>query len=475
MSQIRFTPMKLPLRHTGLLAVIGLTGSLAADTLYSNLQNTAIPIDFTGLFVDVDGANGWDVNPFFGGIGVANSPLFQPVRNGTGDLDRILNLSLGATVDINRLFATSTNTDPNANTDGDPLTSFGGPNYGGSQDHLANSAGNGKFVTIDDPLQQDYLGFRLNGVGYGWMRVFFTASGSPVVKDWAYDTSGTGGSIVVGRVQQSVAVALAQTVTLSPGSGESFTLGSLVSNTGGNTNDVIKTGSGTTGLSQANTYTGGTAVNVGTLLVNNSSGSGTGTGAVSVALAATLGGTGTLAPTGSNGINVSGVLAPGASLSIGTLTFNLFDTTGVVDMVSGSSFAFELGSANPTISSIGLNTSDLLSITGASSADFAFNSNNINFLGTGSNGYYKLFDTDSNNANTWSGLTFDGTTGVVSAGLSYTNLSGGLTGTFLVGTAGNGGTTGDIYFQVVPEFDVAALIGGFGVLALLRRRRVLTR
>ena len=61
----------------------------------------------------------------------------------------------------------------------------------------------------------------------------------------------------------------------------------------GSVSDVIKDGSGTLTLTGPNTYTGGTAVNGGTLLVNNTSGSGTGTGAVAVTgSGTTLGGTG---------------------------------------------------------------------------------------------------------------------------------------------------------------------------------------
>ena len=54
---------------------------------------------------------------------------------------------------------------------------------------------------------------------------------------------------------------------------------------------LTKTGAGTLVLSNSNTYTGGTEVSGGTLLVNNASGSATGTGPVTVS-AATLGGTG---------------------------------------------------------------------------------------------------------------------------------------------------------------------------------------
>ena len=61
----------------------------------------------------------------------------------------------------------------------------------------------------------------------------------------------------------------------------------------GSVSDLIKDGSGTLTLTGTNIYGGGTAVNAGTLLVNNTSGSGTGTGAVAVSgSGTTLGGTG---------------------------------------------------------------------------------------------------------------------------------------------------------------------------------------
>ena len=64
----------------------------------------------------------------------------------------------------------------------------------------------------------------------------------------------------------------------------------------GSVSDLIKDGSGTLTLTGTNTYGGGTAVNGGTLLVNNTAGSGTGTGSVTVSNAGTtLGGTGTIA------------------------------------------------------------------------------------------------------------------------------------------------------------------------------------
>jgi autotransporter-associated beta strand protein len=264
------------------------------------------------------------------------------------------------------------------------------------------------------------------------------------------------------------------TLTLSGGIGGNFakTFGgagnttvttTAISGSGGLTKD----GNGTLRFGVTNTYTGNTTVSVGTLLANATSA--TSSGAVSVSSGGTLGGTGSIAPTGSNGISVSGVLAPGDGVgSVGTLTFNMSGTTGTATMASGSSFAFELGLGGTDITSVG--SSDMLSLTGAASGDFTFNNNNIDLLNTGANGFYKLFDTSSNNANTWVGLSFNTTTGVISSGLTFTNLTAGKTGTLLVGTTTNGGSLGDIYLSVIPE-PSAALLAGLGSCLLFRRRR----
>ena len=84
------------------------------------------------------------------------------------------------------------------------------------------------------------------------------------------------------------------------------------------TNHVTKDGPGTLTLTGANTYSGGTTVAAGTLLVNNTTGSGTGSGPVAVEDGATLGGNGTIA--GATVIAAGGTLSPGNSA--GTLTFN---------------------------------------------------------------------------------------------------------------------------------------------------------
>jgi autotransporter-associated beta strand protein len=98
------------------------------------------------------------------------------------------------------------------------------------------------------------------------------------IYDWAYDDAG--GAIVTGLVRQSLPVSSAQTVTLSPGAGQDFSLGSVVSDTGGNVNSVVKTGAGTTTLLTANTHTGATTIDGGALSISSDGNLGAAPGAL---------------------------------------------------------------------------------------------------------------------------------------------------------------------------------------------------
>ena len=224
-----------------------------AATIYSNLQDIAIPTNFAGVYLDIDtGATstssftGWDINPIFGGTGIGNSAAFQPVRIGTSNLDAALNLAPGTVISGSLTYSSG----------------FGGS---GNPGHEHIGAGANQFQVGSE----GYLGFKFTtnsntGPLYGWMRVTHTnnAAGA-LIRDWGYDDAG--GTIAVGRVQQSAPVANAQLVTLSPGTGESFTLASALADTGGNVNSVLKTGAGSTTLATANTFTGTTTVSGGTL------------------------------------------------------------------------------------------------------------------------------------------------------------------------------------------------------------------
>ena len=200
-----------------------------ASVIYRGLQNIDIPTHFAGVYLDIDNGTtafgeftGWDINPFFGRFGAANSPGFQPARTGPAILDPIVALGIGATVNASLHFSTGN---------------------GGSQSHLgpgANQFGIG---------QEAYMGFRFTtdgGTGpyYGWIRLISTAN-TPggIVKDWAYESGG--GAIQTGDVLQAAPVAGVSVVSLSGGAGNSATLGAPLPNAGaGNTLLIGKTGAG---------------------------------------------------------------------------------------------------------------------------------------------------------------------------------------------------------------------------------------
>jgi autotransporter-associated beta strand protein len=163
-------------------------GDLAqAEIVYSGTQNIAIPTDFNGVFIDVFSLQhsttefgGWDLNPFFGGLGIANSPDFQPVRIGTGNEDSIAPITFGSIINGSALFSSD----------------YGMSGAEDDSGHLGPSAGQ------IGTGQTGYLGFKLlrgTAVNYGWMRVNLTRNeATGAILDWAYDDSGS--SILTGAV-----------------------------------------------------------------------------------------------------------------------------------------------------------------------------------------------------------------------------------------------------------------------------------
>jgi autotransporter-associated beta strand protein len=113
-------------------------------------------------------------------------------------------------------------------------------------------------------------------------------------------------------------------------------------------NTFTKIGSGVWTLTGANSYSGGTVINSGVILANNTSGSATGSGAVTVNTSGALGGTGSVS--GAVTVNSGGAIAPGSN-GVGTVTF-----TGGLTLNSGAILNFDLG---PT------GASDKIAITGA--------------------------------------------------------------------------------------------------------------
>lgn len=289
--------------------------------------------------------------------------------------------------------------------------------------------------------------------------------------------SSTGGAGIVENESGSAATSTLA-VNVATGTTQSFS-GILRNGDGAGTDGTLafeKNGAGTQVLSGASTYTGGTTVNGGTLLANNASGSATGSGPVLIVTSATLGGTGSIGLGAASRATIMGTLSPGAAPgAIESLEFTIAGAMGASS--SGITFdsatlAFDLGAGGSAISSVGI--SDTLLVTGTlnENTDISFTGTSIfDFGGTGSNGWYKLLDSSAASLFDWSGLTLDGNR-QITAGLSFTNLGNGLSGTLYLGNGGAAGDNGDIYIHVTPEPGRALLLlGGLMTLAFRRRRK----
>jgi outer membrane autotransporter protein len=142
---------------------------------------------------------------------------------------------------------------------------------------------------------------------------------------------------------------------------------------GGTGGSLIKVGTGTLTLSGANIYTGNTAVNGGTLLVNGS----LGPGPVDVSSGAALGGTGTIG--GPVTIQNGGMLTPGVSPVPGTLTM------GSLTLNSGSILNYKYGT--PNVVNMGIN--DLVNVMGNLTLAGTLNVTDVGGFGAG---VYRVFN-----------------------------------------------------------------------------------
>jgi len=279
-----------------------------------------------------------------------------------------------------------------------------------------------------------------------------------------------------------------QTIGSLAGGGEyggTVQLGSGTLTTGGNNSSttysgsiggsgaVVKTGSGRQTFTGASGYTGGTAVNLGTLLANNNAGSATGTGAVAVNASGstsfgTLGGG-------------SGAANGGTLVALGLATSQVYDA-GKTGIIAGSVTLNQYAHLAPG-NSVGTLTVGELTLNGGSVLDWEFNltandfvdvrslagsSGTLTFVGvTGINLYQEGTQTALAAEGLYNLFGYDAVTGFNVNSLSVLNGLGGYTYTFINDTTNN-------LIQVsvaVPEPSTLILLGLAGVLCAARRRR----
>jgi autotransporter-associated beta strand protein len=211
---------------------------------------------------------------------------------------------------------------------------------------------------------------------------------------------------------------------------------------------LTKTGAGTQTLSGANTYTGATNVNGGKLVVNGSISTSTLT---TVAASATLGGNGTVGKT-----IINGTLAVGNSPGTMTFTDTLGLTGATIMEIDGTSGAGVTG-GHDFVNLTGSGAAGVLTTGGTMTLDMGV----IFSVGSYS---WDLFDMASETGTFTSISLADQYSGsLINTSGVWDLTSGDNTWQFTE-------STGVLGLTVIPE-PRAALLGGLGLLALLRRRR----
>jgi autotransporter-associated beta strand protein len=229
----------------------------------------------------------------------------------------------------------------------------------------------------------------------------------------------------------------------------------------GQNGTLTKIGNNTLTLSADNTYTGLTTVSAGTLRIN---GANSGNGAVTVDAGTSFGGSGSVI----GGINVSGVLSPGGSeTSIESFR------GGALSFDSTSTYAYQLqtlglnGDLAHSTSNLNIATGAVLTLTDLSAGTGRAEGDKLTLIssvGAWNGGLFK-YDSGTGTATTLdNGSVFR--FGTYDWMFKYDDTAAGSN--FVTDTTG---ASNFVTMTVVPEPNVAAVLGGICTLLLLRRRR----
>lgn len=360
------------------------------------------------------------------------------------------------------------------------ITNFNGDTTGKLTNGAVGTTSTLSFGLTDTTVIGEFAGLIENGLGT--MAITKHGTSTEILSGnntYTGTTNVTGGVLQLGKggttgnAGNGTAITISTGATVRTNRSDLIELGQLISGAG--SLDVANTSTGITSLTRAagNTYTGGTTVNSGILLANNTTGSATGTGKVDVLSGATLGGTGAVsASAGTQSITING----GATLMVGS-------THGVSTINGGA--AADLG--------LQTGASGVITLAGTVTVDLFGNTNN----GSGTN---PSSDNDVLRLTSANSVVIDGTLSVFDAtgasltwGLGstwllfdWTNVSAALhnSGTFddfVLPTLNSGlawdtskiYTDGTIFITtaIVPEPGRALLLMMGGVTLLMRRRR----
>jgi autotransporter-associated beta strand protein len=351
---------------------------------------------------------------------------------------------------------------------------------GNSDGAILQLSGNG--VSLNNPIQFDA---RTTATQVGIENVSGNNSLSGPI------TGVTGGGFYVvqsdsGTLSLTGNVILNHTLVVQ-GNGNGLISG-VVSDTMGDTGGVTMSGLGTWTLSAANTYTGPTAVNSGTLVVSGSLSATTvasvlGAGklevdgvlnnGISATVSGELSGTGLIGGAAVSGVGAT--LAPGlteadSSISVGTLT-----ASGNVSLASSATFSIRLGlttgAASNSATGLGGDVDQLLMNGGTFS--LADNTTTLQILDTPAE-YSAALDSIYVIVNGGANAPTGAFANAPVSGDSITAESGGTYDVFYDVNAANSGAGNDIVVELVavPEPGTcASLLGGLGVLIAWQRSR----
>ncbi|PAW75094.1 MAG: hypothetical protein B9S38_02780 [Verrucomicrobiia bacterium Tous-C4TDCM] len=404
----------------------------------------------------------------FSGAAISGAGGFTQAGTGTTTLNAANTFAGGVTIKNGTLESKTTTT-----TLGTGTVTMGGTGSTGAT-YLTGQNNSNAFV-INAP-DSGTVAIGANGAGSAFtLSGGITLNGNLTIQTYNNTINGTtkaqsgftGGITGTGNVVLNNLGLAANTITVSTSAINHTGSLTLQGTATGDTTISANIGSNVTGVTQnsatsrlvlsgTNTYTGATTVSAGTLAVNGSLAN----------TSTTVGNGGTLQ--GSGGIGGSVTVQSGGIIAAGNSIESL--TTGALSLEAGSTFAYEIN--NDAAAGV---AGDLTAVTGNLTLDLGNASLlTLSELGTGSWSIGEKLTLISYSG-TWNGGLFS--YGSTLADDSTINFSG-MDWLFnyndtSAGTNYTGDLTGSSYVTMtaIPEPNAAALVGGLGMLALLRRRR----